>query len=211
VSWASDGGGSRDVSFGPANRHLRVRILRRLSALPFPHRVLLLIFFLEERLLDFSVNSNQPFFGMSGTRGSNPCGYPHKPLVSYRINRQLSGSASEPPMNCRKRIRRCRASRDPVRVVVQIMTNPHGPLRVGVGGPVGSGKTALMDALCKALRGRYEIAAITNDIYTKWDAEYRVRTGALPSERIAGVDTGGCTPSGHRASAPMSRRAASRR
>ena len=72
------------------------------------------------------------------------------------------------------------------------MTNPHGPLRVGIGGPVGSGKTALMDALCKALRGRYEIAAITNDICTKWDAEYLVRTGALPSERIAGVETGGC-------------------
>src|SRR3981189_1746929 len=72
------------------------------------------------------------------------------------------------------------------------MTNPHGPLRVGVGGPVGSGKTALMDALCKALRGRYEIAAITNDIYTKWDAEYLVRSGALAPERIAGVETGGC-------------------
>jgi len=72
------------------------------------------------------------------------------------------------------------------------MTNPHGPLRVGVGGPVGSGKTALMDALCKQLRGRYEIAAITNDIYTKWDAEYLVRSGALPPERIAGVETGGC-------------------
>src|ERR1700710_226919 len=72
------------------------------------------------------------------------------------------------------------------------MTNPHGPLRVGVGGPVGSGKTALMDALCKALRGRYEIAAITNDIYTKWDAEYLVRSGALAPERITGVETGGC-------------------
>ena len=57
--------------------------------------------------------------------------------------------------------------------------SPHGPLRVGVGGPVGSGKTALMDALCKHLRDRYEIAAITNDIYTKWDAEYLVRSGAL--------------------------------
>ena len=65
-------------------------------------------------------------------------------------------------------------------------------LRVGVGGPVGSGKTALMDALCKLLRGRYEIAAITNDIYTKWDAEYLVRSGALVPERIAGVETGGC-------------------
>jgi urease accessory protein len=72
------------------------------------------------------------------------------------------------------------------------MPTSHGPLRVGVGGPVGSGKTALMDALCKALRERYEIAAITNDIYTKWDAEYLVRSGALPAERIAGVETGGC-------------------
>ena len=72
------------------------------------------------------------------------------------------------------------------------MKNPHGPLRVGVGGPVGSGKTALMDLLCKALRDRYEIAAITNDIYTKWDAEYLVRSGALAPERIAGVETGGC-------------------
>jgi urease accessory protein len=68
----------------------------------------------------------------------------------------------------------------------------HGPLRVGVGGPVGSGKTALMDALCKHLRDRYQIAAITNDIYTKWDAEYLVRSGALAPERIAGVETGGC-------------------
>ena len=70
--------------------------------------------------------------------------------------------------------------------------SPHGPLRVGVGGPVGSGKTALMDALCKHLRERYEIAAITNDIYTKWDAEFLVRSGALAPERIAGVETGGC-------------------
>jgi urease accessory protein len=68
----------------------------------------------------------------------------------------------------------------------------NGPLRVGVGGPVGSGKTAWMDALCKHLRDRYEIAAITNDIYTKWDAEFLVRSGALAPERIAGVETGGC-------------------
>jgi len=72
------------------------------------------------------------------------------------------------------------------------MTNPNGPLRVGIGGPVGSGKTALMDALCKRMRARYEIAAITNDIYTKWDAEYLVRSGALAPERITGVETGGC-------------------
>ena len=72
------------------------------------------------------------------------------------------------------------------------MANHNGPLRVGVGGPVGSGKTALMDVLCKRLRDRYEIAAITNDIYTKWDAEFLVRSGALAPERIAGVETGGC-------------------
>ncbi|WP_026790739.1 urease accessory protein UreG [Pleomorphomonas oryzae] len=68
----------------------------------------------------------------------------------------------------------------------------NGPLRIGVGGPVGSGKTALMDALCKALRDRYQIAAITNDIYTREDAEFLTRSGALPPERIAGVETGGC-------------------
>src|SRR5436305_10630250 len=73
-----------------------------------------------------------------------------------------------------------------------MIKSANGPLRVGVGGPVGSGKTALMDALCKRLRDRFEIAAITNDIYTKWDAEYLVRSGALAPERIAGVETGGC-------------------
>ena len=72
------------------------------------------------------------------------------------------------------------------------MPHPHGPLRIGVGGPVGSGKTALMDLLCKAMRERYDIAAITNDIYTKWDAEYLVRSGSLSADRIAGVETGGC-------------------
>jgi urease accessory protein len=68
----------------------------------------------------------------------------------------------------------------------------HGPLRVGIGGPVGSGKTSLMEALCKAMRDRYDIAAITNDIYTKEDAEILTRSGALPPERIMGVETGGC-------------------
>jgi urease accessory protein len=79
----------------------------------------------------------------------------------------------------------------------------NGPLRVGVGGPVGSGKTALMDALCKRLRDRFEIAAITNDIYTKWDAEYLVRSGALAPERIAGVETGGCPHTAIREDASM--------
>jgi urease accessory protein len=67
-----------------------------------------------------------------------------------------------------------------------------GPLRVGVGGPVGSGKTALIDALCKRLRERFGIAVITNDIYTQEDAQFLVRSGALPPERIVGVETGGC-------------------
>ena len=66
------------------------------------------------------------------------------------------------------------------------------PLRVGIGGPVGSGKTALMDALCKYFREDYEIAAITNDIYTKEDAEFLTRAGSLVPERIIGVETGGC-------------------
>ncbi len=68
----------------------------------------------------------------------------------------------------------------------------HGPIRIGVGGPVGSGKTALMDYLCKAMRDNYSIAAITNDIYTKEDAQFLTRSGALPPERIEGVETGGC-------------------
>jgi urease accessory protein len=68
----------------------------------------------------------------------------------------------------------------------------NGPLRIGIGGPVGSGKTALMDALCKHLRGHYDIAAITNDIYTKEDAEFLTRAGSLPPERILGIETGGC-------------------
>lgn len=70
--------------------------------------------------------------------------------------------------------------------------SPNGPLRVGIGGPVGSGKTALMDALCKRLRDKYQVAAITNDIYTREDAEFLTRSGALPPERILGVETGGC-------------------
>jgi len=68
----------------------------------------------------------------------------------------------------------------------------NGPLRVGIGGPVGSGKTALMEQLCKRFRDRYEICAITNDIYTKEDARILTVAGALPEERILGVETGGC-------------------
>ncbi|HBK79096.1 MAG TPA: urease accessory protein UreG [Nitrospinae bacterium] len=66
------------------------------------------------------------------------------------------------------------------------------PVKIGVGGPVGSGKTALVDRLCKSLRNAYAIAVVTNDIYTKEDAEFLERSGALPSGRIVGVETGGC-------------------
>jgi urease accessory protein len=72
------------------------------------------------------------------------------------------------------------------------MTRKKQPLRVGIGGPVGSGKTALMEQLCKRLRARFEIAAITNDIYTKEDARLLVEADALAPERIMGVETGGC-------------------
>jgi urease accessory protein len=65
-------------------------------------------------------------------------------------------------------------------------------LRIGVGGPVGSGKTALVDALCKRLRDRFDIAVVTNDIYTREDAEFLIRSEALPAARIRGVETGGC-------------------
>jgi urease accessory protein len=68
----------------------------------------------------------------------------------------------------------------------------HGPFRVGIGGPVGSGKTALMELLCKRFRAMYDIAAITNDIFTKEDARILTDAGALPAERIMGVETGGC-------------------
>src|SRR5947207_9117860 len=70
--------------------------------------------------------------------------------------------------------------------------SPKNPLRVGIGGPVGSGKTALMDGLCKRMRGQFELVAITNDTYTREDAEFLTRSGALPPERIRGVETGGC-------------------
>lgn len=84
------------------------------------------------------------------------------------------------------------------------MTQPKlSPLRVGIGGPVGSGKTALMDALCKALRSRFEIAAITNDIYTREDAEFLIRVGSLKADRIVGVETGGCPHTAIREDASM--------
>ena len=78
-----------------------------------------------------------------------------------------------------------------------------GPLRVGVAGPVGSGKTALVDSLCKALRDRFDIAVVTNDIYTKEDAQFLIRSGALPEERIVGVETGGCPHTAIREDASM--------
>ena len=81
--------------------------------------------------------------------------------------------------------------------------SPHGPLRVGIGGPVGSGKTALMEQICKRFRSRYDIVAITNDIYTKEDARILTETGVLEAERIMGVETGGCPHTAIREDASM--------
>src|SRR5262245_21546638 len=82
-------------------------------------------------------------------------------------------------------------------------TRPRPVLRVGISGPVGSGKTALMDALCKQLRSQYQMAAVTNDIYTREDAEFMIRSQALPPERVVGVETGGCPHTAIREDASM--------
>lgn len=81
--------------------------------------------------------------------------------------------------------------------------NSKATLRVGVGGPVGSGKTALLEALCKAMRDDFEIAVVTNDIYTREDQEILIRAEALPAERIVGVETGGCPHTAIREDASM--------
>ena len=77
------------------------------------------------------------------------------------------------------------------------------PLRIGIGGPVGTGKTALLERLCKHMGEKYNIAAITNDIYTREDAEFLTKSGALPSDRIVGVETGGCPHTAIREDASM--------
>jgi urease accessory protein len=84
-----------------------------------------------------------------------------------------------------------------------------GPLRVGIGGPVGSGKTMLMEQLCRTFRDRYDLCAITNDIYTKEDAEILTRAGVIPAERIMGVETGGCPHTAIREDASINLRAIS--
>ncbi len=83
------------------------------------------------------------------------------------------------------------------------MMNSNRPLRVGLGGPVGSGKTTLLNSLCKQMRDDHEIALITNDIYTREDADALVRSQALPSDRIIGVETGGCPHTAIREDASM--------
>ncbi len=83
------------------------------------------------------------------------------------------------------------------------MMNEKQALRIGIGGPVGSGKTALVDALCKKMRERYQVAVVTNDIYTKEDAQFLIRSQALPEERIIGVETGGCPHTAIREDASM--------
>lgn len=83
------------------------------------------------------------------------------------------------------------------------MSNYKSPLRIGVGGPVGSGKTALLEVLCKAIRDQYSIAVVTNDIYTQEDAKILTRAEALPADRIVGVETGGCPHTAIREDASM--------
>lgn len=83
------------------------------------------------------------------------------------------------------------------------------PLKIGIGGPVGSGKTALVEALCRRLGGTHSLAVITNDIYTREDAEFLIRRGALPAERIVGVETGGCPHTAIREDASVNLEAAS--
>ena len=90
------------------------------------------------------------------------------------------------------------------------MSTGASPLRVGIGGPVGSGKTALTLSLCKALRDRYEIAVVTNDIYTEEDAQFLVRNQALTADRILGVETGGCPHTAIREDASINLEAVSR-
>ena len=87
------------------------------------------------------------------------------------------------------------------------MNPANGPLRVGIGGPVGSGKTALTEKLCKAMRDNYSVAVITNDIYTREDAEALMRMQALPSDRVIGVETGGCPHTAIREDASINLRA----
>ncbi len=84
-----------------------------------------------------------------------------------------------------------------------MMSMTNTPLRIGVGGPVGSGKTALLEALCKAMRDKFEIAVVTNDIYTKEDQRILTEAGALAPERIVGVETGGCPHTAIREDASM--------
>lgn len=90
------------------------------------------------------------------------------------------------------------------------MKNTSNPLRVGIGGPVGSGKTALCEALCKKMRDHYDMACITNDIYTKEDMEILLRADALPAERLMGVETGGCPHTAIREDASINLEAVSR-
>ena len=122
--------------------------------------------------------------GAGRARAHHPAGRRRNTRGHAGRSRRLRASApTSPPCGTKPSTRGCSAH-DHLAPTVR--------LRVGVGGPVGTGKTALMDALCKHLRDRYDIAAITNDIYTKEDAEFLTRAGSLPPERILGIETGGC-------------------
>ncbi len=90
------------------------------------------------------------------------------------------------------------------------MTEMTGPVKIGIGGPVGSGKTALIEKLCRRMSGEFSIAVVTNDIYTQEDAEFLVRAGVLPEERITGVETGGCPHTAIREDASLNQEAVRR-
>jgi urease accessory protein len=103
-----------------------------------------------------------------------------------------------------------RSARNPILTPVPLVSRDSSPLRVGIGGPVGSGKTALTLSLCLALRDRYQVAVVTNDIYTEEDAQFLVRHQALVPERILGVETGGCPHTAIREDASINLEAVSR-
>ncbi len=114
-----------------------------------------------------------------------------------------SRGANELPREIDSRPARPLCQNSPIMNASIASVRPHEVLRVGVGGPVGSGKTALVDLLCKNLRNRLDIAVVTNDIYTREDAEFLIRSNALPAERIRGVETGGCPHTAIREDASM--------
>src|SRR5204862_4423221 len=120
---------------------------------------------------------------------------------------RAGGRAGHHPSRCSHRIVRAgdghRGDDSPARSLEVVSIVKRGPIRLGIGGPVGSGKTALVDALCKSMRDRYRLGVVTNDIFTREDMEFLVRSQALAADRIIGVQTGGCPHTAIREDASM--------